>query len=150
SMGQWLVDGKEPLNGNEVLKQADDGLSVKQRIIDTYAEAGYHNIPADDLTGRFRWFGLYTQRKQGIDGSRTSKLDADELSDEYCVLRVRIDGGQLSTEQLRVVAGISTEFARDAADVTDRQNIQLHWVDIADVPEIWDRLEAVGLNTTEA
>lgn len=150
SMGQWLVDGKEPLNGNEVLKQADDGLSVKQRIIDTYAAAGYHNIPADDLTGRFRWFGLYTQRKQGIDGSRTSKLDADELSDEFFMMRVRIDGGQLSTDQLRVVAGISTEFARDTADVTDRQNIQLHWVDIADVPEIWERLEAVGLNTTEA
>ncbi|HIT76621.1 MAG TPA: nitrite/sulfite reductase [Candidatus Avipropionibacterium avicola] len=150
SLGQWLVDGKEPLNGNEVLKKADDGLNVKDRIISTYAAAGFDAIPEDDLTGRFRWYGLYTQRKQGIDGSRTSKLDADELSDKYFMMRVRIDGGQLTTDQLRVVAGISTEFARDSADITDRQNIQLHWVGIEDVPEIWARLEAVGLSTTEA
>ena len=43
-----------------------------------------------------------------------------------------------------------TEFARDTADVTDRQNVQLHWIRIEDVPEIWRRLEAVGLSTTEA
>ena len=52
----------------------------------------------------------------------------EELEDEYFMLRVRIDGGQLTTEQLRVIAGISTEFGRDTADLTDRQNIQLHWI----------------------
>src|SRR5205085_1001502 len=51
---------------------------------------------------------------------------------------------------LRVIAGISTEFGRGVADVTDRQNVQLHWIRIEDVPEIWERLEAVGLSTTEA
>jgi sulfite reductase (ferredoxin) len=66
------------------------------------------------------------------------------------MLRVRIDGGQLTTEQLRVIAGISKDFGRDTADLTDRQNVQLHWIDIVDVPEIWRRLEAVGLETTEA
>nr|WP_281372053.1 nitrite/sulfite reductase [Modestobacter versicolor] len=66
------------------------------------------------------------------------------------MLRVRIDGGQLSTEQLRVIGGISTEFGRDVADVTDRQNVQLHWIRIEDVPEIWRRLEQVGLSSTEA
>src|SRR5689334_3275392 len=66
------------------------------------------------------------------------------------MLRVRIDGGVLSSEQLRTVARISTEFARDTADITDRQNIQLHWIRIEDVPEIWSRLEAVGLTTAEA
>ncbi len=66
------------------------------------------------------------------------------------MLRVRIDGGQLTTEQLRVIGGISSEFARDTADLTDRQNIQLHWVRVEDMPEIWRRLEGVGLGTTEA
>ena len=66
------------------------------------------------------------------------------------MLRVRIDGGALSTEQLRVIGGISVDFARDSADLTDRQNIQLHWIRVEDVPEIWRRLEAVGLSTTEA
>ena len=51
---------------------------------------------------------------------------------------------------MRTIAGISTEFARDTADFTDRQNIQLHWVDIVDMPEIWNRLESVGLHTQEA
>src|SRR6185312_16182419 len=68
----------------------------------------------------------------------------------YFMLRVRIDGGQLTTEQLRTIAGISTEFGRDTADLTDRQNIQLHWIRVEDMPEIWRRLEAVGLSTTEA
>jgi sulfite reductase (ferredoxin) len=66
------------------------------------------------------------------------------------MMRIRIDGGQLSTDQLRVVADISTTYARDTADVTDRQNLQLHWIRVEDVPEIWRRLEAVGLSTTEA
>ena len=66
------------------------------------------------------------------------------------MLRVRIDGGQLTTEQLRVIAGISTEFGRDTADLTDRQNIQLHWIEVEAMPEIWRRLEGVGLGTTEA
>jgi sulfite reductase (ferredoxin) len=65
-------------------------------------------------------------------------------------MRVRSDGGRLSLEQLRTIAGISTEFARGTADITDRENIQLHWVAIEDVPEIWRRLEAVGLSTAEA
>ncbi len=66
------------------------------------------------------------------------------------MLRVRIDGGALSTEQLRVIGQISVDFARGTADVTDRQNVQLHWIRIEDVPEIWRRLESVGLSTMEA
>ena len=66
------------------------------------------------------------------------------------MLRIRSDGGALTSEQARAIAGISTEFARGTADITDRQNIQLHWIRIEDVPEIWRRLEAVGLSSTEA
>ena len=97
-----------------------------------------------------RWWGLYTQRKPGIDGGRTAILEPEELDDEYFMLRVRIDGGQLDLAQLRAIAEISQEYARDTADITDRQNIQLHWIRIEDVPAIWQRLEAVGLSTTEA
>src|SRR6202012_4973208 len=61
-----------------------------------------------------------------------------------------IDGGQLSSEQLHVIGDISRRFARGTADVTDRQNIQLHWIEIENVPEIWELLESVGLSTTEA
>ncbi|WDH78751.1 nitrite/sulfite reductase [Microbacterium esteraromaticum] len=148
--GQWAVDGTTPLNANEEFKLADGGLNVRERIETIYAKGGFASIDPTDLHGRFRWWGLYTQRKPGIDGGRTAQLEPHELEDEYFMLRVRIDGGQLTTEQLRVIAGISTEFGRDIADITDRQNVQLHWIRIEDVPEIWRRLEAVGLHTTEA
>ncbi|RXZ71673.1 nitrite/sulfite reductase [Agromyces albus] len=148
--GQWKIDGTAPLNANEVWKQEDGGLAVRERIENTYAAGGFASIDPTDLHGRFRWWGLYTQRKPGIDGGKTATLEPHELEDEYFMLRVRIDGGQLTTQQLRVIGEISTEFARDSADLTDRQNVQLHWVRVEDVPEIWRRLEAVGLGTTEA
>lgn len=148
--GQWKVDGTTPLNHNEEFKQQDDGLNVRERIEQVYAHEGFDSIPSDDLHGRFRWWGLYTQRRQGIDGGKTATLEPHELEDRYFMLRVRIDGGDLTTEQLRVIGGISTDFGRDTADITDRQNVQLHWIRVEDVPEIWRRLESVGLSTTEA
>ena len=150
SNGQWKVDGTTPLNANEAWKQEDGGLSVRERIEKIYSKGGFDSIDGTDLHGRFRWWGLYTQRKPGIDGGKTATLEPHELEDKFFMLRVRIDGGQLTTEQLRVIGSISTEFGRDTADLTDRQNIQLHWIRVEDVPEIWRRLEAVGLGTTEA
>ncbi|PKW25541.1 nitrite/sulfite reductase [Phycicoccus duodecadis] len=148
--GQWAVDGTAPLNANEEWKQEEGGLSVRARIEEVYSKEGFGSIPPQDLSGRFRWWGLYTQRRPGIDGGRTAQLDDTELSDEYFMLRARLDGGALTLEQLRVLAQISTEFARGTADISDRQNLQYHWIRIEDVPEIWRRLEAVGLQTTEA
>src|ERR1700754_189559 len=148
--GQWALGYREPLNKNEETKRNDDGLNVRQRIIDVYSKYGFDSIDPADLRGRMRWYGLYTQRRPGIDGGKTAVLEPEELDDRYFMMRVRIDGGRLTTEQLRVIGGISEEFARGTADITDRQNIQLHWIDIAHVPEIWRRLEGVGLSTTEA
>ena len=148
--GQWALGYHEPLNANEQTKKDDNPLNVRARIENIYAHYGFASIDPNDLRGRFRWWGLYTQRKPGIDGGRTAVLEPHELDDEYFMLRVRIDGGQLTTEQLRTIADISTTFARDTADITDRQNIQLHWIRVEDVPEIWRRLESVGLSTEEA
>ncbi len=148
--GQWALGSTAPLNANEELKQADNGLNVRERIETVYAREGFASIPADDLRGRMRWWGLYTQRRPGIDGGRTGSLPPEELDDEFFMMRVRSDGGALSSEQARTIGEISTQFARGTADVSDRQNIQLHWIRIEDVPEIWRRLESVGLSTTEA
>jgi sulfite reductase (ferredoxin) len=148
--GQWALGYREPLNKNEENKKFDDGLNVRQRIIDIYAKRGFDSIDPADLRGRFRWYGLYTQRRPGVDGGKTAVLEPEELDDRYFMLRVRIDGGQLSGEQLRVISDISVRYARGTADITDRQNIQLHWIEIESVPAIWEALEAVGLSTTEA
>ncbi|MGW3688158.1 nitrite/sulfite reductase [Streptomyces sp. NPDC005125] len=148
--GQWAVGHHTPLNGNEQFKKDDDGLNVRTRIETIYSKRGFDSIDPNDLRGRMRWWGLYTQRKPGIDGGKTAILEPEELDDKYFMLRVRIDGGRLTTAQLRVIGEISQEYARGTADITDRQNIQLHWIRIEDVPAIWEKLEAVGLSTTEA
>src|ERR1700728_2814381 len=148
--GQWALGYREPLNKNEENKKNDDGLNVRQRIIDIYSKQGFDSIDPADLRGRMRWYGLYTQRRAGIDGGKTAVLEQEELEDKYFMLRVRIDGGQLSVAQLRVISDISVRYARGTADVTDRQNVQLHWIEIESVPAIWEALESVGLSTTEA
>ena len=151
SNGQWAVDGRAPLNPNEEFKQAGGSpLAVRERIERIYSKRGFDSIPSDDLHGRMRWWGLYTQRAEGIDGHRTGTLGPDELSGRHFMMRVRLDGAALTGEQLGVLAGISRDFARGTADLTDRQNLQFHWVEIESVPEIWRRLESVGLRTVEA
>ncbi|HEV2343107.1 MAG TPA: hypothetical protein VGS97_03370, partial [Actinocrinis sp.] len=127
--GQWALGHFTPLNPNEQAKKDDDGLNMH---------------------GRMRWRGLYTQRRPGIDGGKTAILEPEDLDDEYFMLRVRVDGGRLSVAQLRAISEVSVKYARGTADVTDRQNVQLHWIRIEDVPAIRQILEAVGLETTEA
>src|ERR1700754_4374163 len=148
--GQWKLGYREPLNPNERTKKDDDGLNVRARIENIYAKGGFDSIDPADLRGRMRWWGLYTQRRPGIDGGRTAVLEPEELDDRYFMLRMRIDGGALTTEQLRAVGEISQDHARGTADVTDRQNIQYHWIQIEDMPAIWKKLEGLGLLTTEA
>ncbi len=148
--GQWALGYREPLNATEENKKNDDGLNVRQRIIDVYSKRGFDSIDPSDLRGRFRWYGIYTQRRPGIDGGKTAVLEPEELEDRYFMMRIRTDGGRLSVEQLRTIADLSIKYARGTADITDRQNIQLHWVEIESIPAIWEALEAVGLTTTEA
>jgi len=148
--GQWAFGYSEPLNKNEQSKKDDDPLNVQARIQHVYSRRGFASIDPADLRGRFRWLGLYTQRAPGFDGGKTALLDEEELDDEFFMMRVRSDGQLLSPAAVRTLGAIGQEFARDTADVTDRQNIQYHWIRIEDVPEIWERLEGVGLSTLEA
>lgn len=148
--GQWAFGYTEPLNKNEQSKKDDDPLNVRDRILYTYSKRGFDSIDPADLRGRFRWMGLYTQRRPGIDGGRTGSMEEEELDDRYFMMRVRSDGKLLSPEAVRTLGTIGIDFARDTADITDRQNIQYHWIEIESVPEIWERLSAVGLHSTEA
>jgi sulfite reductase (ferredoxin) len=148
--GQWALGYREPLNANEQFKKDDDALNVRARIENVYAKQGFDSIDKTDLRGRMRWWGLYTQRKPGYDGTWTGDENTDMLEDEFFMLRVRSDGGALTTAALRMLGGISTEFARDTADISDRENVQYHWIQVEDMPEIWRRLDEVGLQTTEA
>lgn len=148
--GQWSLGQREPLNKNEQSKKDDDPLNVRARIINTYSKRGFDSIDPADLRGRFRWMGLYTQRAPGFDGGKTAMLEEEELDDSYFMLRVRSDGKLLSPTAVRALGSIGVDFARDTADVTDRENIQYHWIRVEDVPTIWDRLDEAGLSSLEA
>jgi sulfite reductase (ferredoxin) len=148
--GQWALGYRTPLNPNEQFKKDDNPLHVRARIENIYSKRGFDSIDKQDLRGRMRWMGLYTQREQGYDGTWTGDDNIDLLEAKYFMMRVRCDGGALSVPALRTIGAISTEFARDTADISDRENVQYHWIRIEDVPEIFQRLEAVGLQTTEA
>jgi len=148
--GQWALGYREPLNANEQSKKDDNPLNVRRRILDIYSKRGFASIDPGDLRGRFRWMGLYTQRAEGFDGGKTATVDPNDLDAPFFMMRVRSDGALLGPEQLRTLGSISTDFARGTADVTDRQNIQYHWIEIESVPAIWERLDRVGLSTLEA
>lgn len=150
SEGQWALGDLEPLNPNEVFKKEDPALNVAARVENIYSKEGFDSIDKTDLRGRLRWLGLYTQRKEGYDGTFTGDENTDLIEAPFFMLRVRTDGVALSVAALRTLGEISTEFARDTADISDRQSLQYHWIRIEDMPEIWNRLDSVGLKTTEA
>ncbi|MGB3772941.1 MAG: nitrite/sulfite reductase [Rhodococcus sp. (in: high G+C Gram-positive bacteria)] len=150
SEGQWALGYREPLNANEQNKKDDNPLNVRARIENIYSKQGFDSIDKSDLRGRFRWWGLYTQREQGYDGTFTGDENIDLLEAKYFMMRIRCDAGALTALQLRTLGEISTEFGRDTADLSDRENVQYHWIEVENVPEIWRRIEAVGLKTTEA
>jgi sulfite reductase (ferredoxin) len=148
--GQWALGYHEPLNAAEQIKKEAEPLHVRERIERIFAPGGFRSIGKQDLRNRLRWWGLYTQRTQGVPGERTGSAEPEELEDEFFMLRIRIDGGRLTSEQVRAIAWASETYGRDLVDVTDRQNVQLHWIRIEDVPAIWERLERTGLTTAEA
>jgi sulfite reductase (ferredoxin) len=100
-----------------------------------YAREGFASIPDEDLNVRFRSWGLYTQG----DG-RGTRGDAVP----YFMMRVRTPNGVLNARQVRTIADLTDEYARGVIDITNRQNFQLHWLRIEDIPAIWDALAAVG------
>src|SRR5258706_3166033 len=132
--GQWALGHFEPLNAAERFKKDDPGLNVRDRIVNRYSRAGFDSIDPTDLRGRFRWWGLYTQRRPGIGRGKTGALEDAAIKDTYFMMRVRIPGGQLSAGQRRPLAEISKAYGRDLADITDRQNVQFPWIRIEDAP----------------
>jgi ferredoxin-nitrite reductase len=133
------------LHQTEKWKLARHPLDVHQAVIDVYSKNGAHSI--HDVEGemdRLKWVGIYPQRQGG----------------DAFMLRIKLPGGQLTPEQARVVGNIANEFARGPEpspvfgdtflDITTRQDIQMHWLKIGDIPEIWRRLESVGITTVQA
>jgi ferredoxin-nitrite reductase len=117
----------------ERAKTEKDGLDVLKDI-HRYATTGFASIAESDFD-RMKWFGVYRQKPK---------------ESGYFMLRLKIPGGQLSGEQMDVVADIAEVYGHGLADITTRQTFQYHWLTIDQFPDIFSRLAAVGMTTSGA
>ncbi|PYZ91723.1 ferredoxin--nitrite reductase [Salipaludibacillus keqinensis] len=123
----------EKLSKEEKLKLEKDGLDILNDI-PQYAEEGFASIPKEDWP-LFKWAGLYLQKPK---------------EDGYFMMRVNVPSGILSHSQALILAGIAKDYGRDVIDITTRQAIQFHWLQIEDIPDIFRRLEEGGLSSVGA
>ncbi len=124
------VEGKQ--TKEERLKKEKAGLDVLADIY-RYAETGFETIEPGDFM-RFKWYGVYQQRP----------------NEGHFMIRIKVPGGRLTTLQFRAIADLTRDYARGICDITTRQTIQLHWLTIDQMPDIFARLDAVGLTTAGA
>lgn len=129
----------------ERLKRAKNPWECLEEIR-SFARQGHDSIPAEWGT-YFRWWGIYSQGDGlGVVGGSGGEGKAVP----YFMVRIRIANGQLFSHQLRVIAELAEQYARGVADITVRQNVQLHWVPVEALPDIIERLWRCGLTTTGA
>jgi sulfite reductase (ferredoxin) len=112
-----------------------------------FARQGIDSVPAEWKGTYFRSWGIYTQ---GDGAGVVGGANGEGKSVPYFMVRIRIPNGLLTSEQARVIADLSEQHGRGVADLTVRQNVQLHWVAIESLPDVLERLWSVGLTTTGA
>ena len=120
-----------------------EGLNEIRR----FAREGFGSIPPEWIGTYFRWWGVYTQ---GDGAGVTGGKNGEGRAIERFMVRIRIPNGLLTSQQLRAISDLTRRHANGIADLTVRQNIQLHWVTIESLPEVLEGLWKVGLNTTGA
>jgi len=129
---KWAKD-TEKLGSFELAKLEKDGLDVLNDV-ERYAELGFAAIEPTDID-RMKWLGIYVSRPK---------------TEGNLMLRVKIPGGILNSQQARMLSDLSREYGRNLMDVTTRQSIQFHWIRVEMLPDIFKRLENVGLTTIES
>ena len=111
-----------------------------------FARRGRDSVP-EDWSLYFRWWGIYTQGDGvGVVGGQ----GGEGKSSPYFMLRAALPNGIVSSRQFRTLADLAERHARGVADITVRQNIQLHWLTIESLPEVIDALSAAGITSKGA
>lgn len=131
----YAPEGKakpQEVNKVEVMKQEKDGLDALPDILRLAPANNWAEMTEDDKQ-RAKWHGLFFRKP----------------TPGNFMLRIRLDAGRTNAKQLRVIADLSDEFGKGFCDLTTRQQIQMRWFTLADTPEIWRRLEEVGLTTKQ-
>jgi sulfite reductase (ferredoxin) len=127
---------------SERLKRAKNPWEAFDEVR-TFAREGRSSVIPEWANFYFKWWGVYTQGDGvGVTGGK----GGEGLASDYLMMRIGIPNGILSSHQLRVIGGLTRKYARNLADITVRQNIQLHWLTIENLPEVVDALNAIGLS----
>ena len=108
-----------------------------------FAREGRASVAPEWASLYFKWWGVYTQ---GDGVGATGGKGGEGLASEYFMMRVGIPNGILTSHQARTIGQLARKYARNLADITTRQNIQLHWLTIESLPEVVDALDAIGLS----
>jgi len=108
-----------------------------------FAREGRSSVVPEWAGTYFKWWGIYTQ---GDGVGATGGKGGEGLVSDYFMMRIGIPNGIISSHQLRTIGGLTRKYARDLADITVRQNIQLHWLSIESLPEVVDALDDIGLS----
>jgi ferredoxin-nitrite reductase len=129
----WMDRDPSKLNKFEFYKMEKDGLDIIRDIVDKYSKEGFSSIPQEDFN-LFKWAGVYQQKP----------------NTGHFMMRIRIPGGIFTSNQARELAALGRDYGRGLVDVTTRQAIQYHWLEIENMPDIFNRLESVGMSAFEA
>src|SRR5438445_6032077 len=116
-------------NNIERLKREKFPLEIVNEI-DELGERNYLDISEEDMV-RFQWYGLYQ----------------DKPKVGYFMLRIKVPSGILTAPQYRAIGELSQKFGRDYTELSTRQNVQLHWLQIKQFREVFAALDAVGLTS---
>lgn len=111
--------------------------------VQQFAKDGRDSVLPEWAGTYFKWWGIYTQ---GDGVGATGGVGGEGKATEYFMMRIGLPNGILTSPQLRVIGNLTKRYARNLADITTRQNIQLHWLTIESLPEVVDALTGVGLS----
>jgi sulfite reductase (ferredoxin) len=147
--GKKLSEAIELLPRKETKAQKAERLKLAKNPWDAleeireFARHGRGSVVPEWANLYFKWWGIYTQ---GDGVGAVGGTGGEGKATEYFMMRVGLANGLVSSEQLRAIANLAERHARGVADITVRQNIQLHWLTIESIPEVIEALGAVGLS----
>ena len=141
-MAQAIPEKESKAQKAERLKREKNPWNAFDEVR-AFAREGRSSVVPDWAATYFKWWGIYTQ---GDGVGATGGKGGEGLVSDYFMMRIGIPNGVISASQMRVIAGLTRKYARNLADITVRQNIQLHWLTTESLPEVVDALDAAGLS----
>jgi nitrite reductase (NADH) large subunit len=132
---RYVKEKPERVNKIEVIKKELHPFDpeFKERLQKYFADGNWENIPEDDRDVRMKWYGIFYRK----------------ATPGYFMVRIRVPNGRLTYEQAKVVAHLSEKYCRGEVEITSRQQLQIRWIELSNIPEILEALNSVGLTTLQ-